>query len=294
MGNVIVSVVTPTFNRKEKLANLYHSLVIQSDKRFEWIIIDDGSIDQTEVYVGEIIKEQKINITYKKKKNQGKHSALNYSHNYINGKYVVIVDSDDVLLPNAINDIVVLWEKYGNDSQVAGITFQKISSNGIISDTKIKGEYISSMCKEFHGGFRGEHCEVFRKEIFTSKEFPIFLNENFMAEGVMWYLITQGKKTVYTELPIYRFEYLQDGLTRNIRKIMADNPNGAYWNAIQMINSEFGIKVKIKNGILAIYYGWLSKKDFKVIRKEINNKWIYFVAIVPYLWVKILWNKYVN
>ena len=293
MNEVIVSVVTPTYNRKKNLIDLYNSLTYQTDQRFEWIVIDDGSTDKTENLIQEFQIEDKIKITYLKKENHGKHTALNNSHKYINGLYVVVVDSDDILINNAIYIIIQKWNQYKDDNQIACITFQRKYKSGEVSDSKIKCEYISTYENEFYNGFRGDHCEVFRKERFTAMRFPEFDNERFIAEGAMWYLISKDYKVVYTDEVIYLCEYLQDGLTKNIRKIMAKNPQGAYWNALQMLHSKFGLKMKLKNAILAIYYGRLSKKKYNTIIKDMNNYPIFLLAFIPCIGLKLLWKKYI-
>ena len=294
MDEIIVSVVTPTYNRCTNLKDLYNSLAKQTDLRFEWIVIDDGSTDQTESLIKAFQKEHILNILYYKKSNHGKHTALNESHKFIRGCFVVVVDSDDTLTRDAIETIISTWDKYKTNTNIVGITFQRKFKNDRVSDSSIKGEYISTMEEEFHNGFVGDHCETFKAEIFKSKDFPVFDNERFMAEGTLWYLLSKDKEIVYSDKAIYVFEYLQDGLTKNIRKIMSKNPQGAYWNALQIINSNFGFKMRLKNGILAIYYGKLAKKKFNQIKKDINNSGIFALSFFPYLLVSVLWKKYIN
>ena len=106
-----VTVLTPTYNRGHLLGKLYDSLCRQTDKSFQWLIIDDGSVDNTEDVVKNFCAMNVLSIEYHKKNNGGKHTALNYSHSYIKGGYVVIVDSDDYLLPCAIEEIRRAWFK---------------------------------------------------------------------------------------------------------------------------------------------------------------------------------------
>ena len=99
-----LSIVTPTYNRGELLKRCFVSLLKQSDQDFEWIIVDDGSTDNTEEVVNGFTAD--FPVKYVKKENGGKHTALNKSHAYIQGKYVVILDSDDYLYPNTIELLV--------------------------------------------------------------------------------------------------------------------------------------------------------------------------------------------
>ena len=98
----LITIITPTYNREECLKKCWDSLCQQSFTRFQWLIIDDGSNDKTEEVVKGFIENSKFQIEYHKKKNGGKHTALNYSHPYIKGKYVAILSG----LPNQIGNIL--------------------------------------------------------------------------------------------------------------------------------------------------------------------------------------------
>ena len=91
----IVTILTPTYNRCDKLKDLYQSLLGQSNKDFIWFIVDDGSTDKTEEAVVAWQDNSPLRIVYKKKPNGGKHTALNYSYQYIETPLTFIVDSDD-------------------------------------------------------------------------------------------------------------------------------------------------------------------------------------------------------
>ena len=107
-----VTILTPTFNRKDNLIKLYNSLLEQKNNNFEWVIVDDGSTDGTEMKVKEFIKENKIKIIYYMKENGGKHTALNFGISKIDTDLTFIVDSDDWLKDNAIDEILSIHSKY--------------------------------------------------------------------------------------------------------------------------------------------------------------------------------------
>ena len=81
MSEIIITVFTPTYNRAYMIDKLYDSLCLQTCKDFEWIVVDDGSVDNTEELIQNFIQENKIHIVYYKQKNQGKHIAINKSKN---------------------------------------------------------------------------------------------------------------------------------------------------------------------------------------------------------------------
>ena len=89
-----VTIITPTYNRAELLKKLYQSLEQQNNKDFEWLIVDDGSTDRTKEAVEEITDNATFHINYIWKENGGKHTAMNFSHNF----YLVNKDVDVFLL----------------------------------------------------------------------------------------------------------------------------------------------------------------------------------------------------
>ena len=105
-----ITVFTPTYNRANTLKRAFYSLKNQTCKDFEWLIIDDGSSDNTHELVNQFKKESDFLIRYYWKSNGGRHTAVNYSYQYLNTPYVVTLDSDDELLPNAIEKMIKTWK----------------------------------------------------------------------------------------------------------------------------------------------------------------------------------------
>lgn len=98
---ILITVVTPSYNRFHTLPALYNSLQAQTSKCFEWLIVDDGSTDDTEALVETFIPDN-YKLRYIKKENGGKHTALNVAFLNVYTPLTFIVDSDDVLTPDAI------------------------------------------------------------------------------------------------------------------------------------------------------------------------------------------------
>lgn len=265
-----LTILTPTYNRDELLQRLYKSLCKQTCQEFQWLVIDDGSTDSTQELMEKFIKENEIHIEYEKKENGGKHTALNYSHSYIKGNYVVIVDSDDLLTYDAVEKIIRKWEQYDADSTIAGITFQRGKiENGQTFDNHIKGEYQSTFVQETNRGMHGDHCETVRSELFKRFEFPEFEDEYFIAEGAMWYSVTKGYKVVYTDEVVYLAEYLEGGLTKSGRILHVKNPKGCMWHASILLNRDFRLKIRMKNALLYICYGKFANIDKKSMLENV-------------------------
>ena len=121
-----LTIITPTYNRASCLKVCWESLQEQSCKDFQWLVVDDGSTDDTSA-VMDAIKQQNPDccIDYVRKKNGGKHTALNASHAYIKGKYGVVLDSDDRFVRNAVEQIITGWKDYAENAQVGQLIFLK-------------------------------------------------------------------------------------------------------------------------------------------------------------------------
>ena len=97
MKNIKLTIFTPTYNRANTLGRLYESLKIQSNQDFEWLIVDDGSSDDTQALIDSFIEEQILSIRYIKQSNAGKQAAWNNAVLNAQGEFFCGVDSDDAL-----------------------------------------------------------------------------------------------------------------------------------------------------------------------------------------------------
>ena len=163
---LFLSIITPTYNRANLLSACYASLCQQTDLDFEWIVIDDGSTDDTEA-VTRNFQTDSFPVFYRKKNNGGKHTALNAAHDLIRGKYVLILDSDDTLIPDAVASIKMEWGKWENDEAVGIVTFLKGSTvndpNCIVHDW---GKPVDIMRYRRTCIHSNDCCEVIRTELF--------------------------------------------------------------------------------------------------------------------------------
>ena len=125
-----LTIFTPTYNRKNELRDVYKSLLEQTNKEFNWLIIDDGSTDNTEDLVNEWIKNNKINIAYYKKENGGKHTAYNYALDKCDTDYMfVALDSDNTMTKEAVEQINNILNENKDCFGIVGPMFIKNGTN---------------------------------------------------------------------------------------------------------------------------------------------------------------------
>ena len=116
-----ITIFTPTFNRAFCLGNCYNSLLRQTSKDFKWLIIDDGSSDDTKDLVDRWILEGKIEIQYQYQENQGMHGGHNTAYSLIETELNVCIDSDDFMPDDAVENILILWKNRDLNENLAGI-----------------------------------------------------------------------------------------------------------------------------------------------------------------------------
>lgn len=270
----LATVFTPTYNRARLLKRLYESLKEQSDKDFEWIIVDDGSKDNTEEVVQGFIKEKSISIKYLKKENEGKHIAINVGCDMAEGELFFIVDSDDYIPKEAIEEVKRDWKKYRNNTGIAGLVYLKAWENGNLMGRKFeKDEFISNHVKEYNkGGVWGEKLKILRTEIFRKNKFPKYENEKYVGEHVLWIEVSRKYDLVYINKVLYIAEYLEDGLTMAGRKLRIENPLGGIKGAQVLMQKDMCLKLRIKNNLLYSAYSFFAEKSIKEIYKGAVEK----------------------
>ena len=173
------------------MPHLYKSLCQQTVKDFQWLIIDDGSQDNTCTIVKSMSNAPFL-LEYHYKENGGKHTALNYSHPYIKGDLVFIVDSDDTLTSDAVETILGDWQLYKNKKEIGIISYLKGRLDGSsIANSTAPDRYISThLDYRINHNIVGDMAEVIRTDVFQKYPLPVFPGERFMPEGWLWNLFT--------------------------------------------------------------------------------------------------------
>lgn len=251
----IVTVLTPTYNRAECLTNLFNSLMSQNSYDFVWMIVDDGSNDNTKEIVHTFISHAKFQINYLYKENGGKHTAINVGMAKIKTPLVIIVDSDDILLPAGIEKIILYNNKYKEYSGVCGFSFLRTTGNGEPILKLPKQEFIESHieCRIKHR-LKGDMAEVFYSDVLQKYPFPEFRGEKFLSEDIVWIEMGEKYKLVFINQPIYQCEYLSTGLTANDKKMKFMSPYGSMLRGLALMSPRCGLLSWLRGAIIYTCY----------------------------------------
>lgn len=281
----MITIFTPTYNRAYILPQLFESLLNQSNKDFEWLIVDDGSTDNTNELVNKFILKADFKISYLYQNNQGKHIAINTALDNITTKYFVTVDSDDVLLFNGIDLVLRNLCHINEKEKIICLAFphkQKSGFNLQINKEMSFCVFVSTpyeMLSKY--GIFGEFSLVFVHQIHLKYKYPQFKNENFIKESLVYNRIFQLYKLVYFNFSIVESEYLKDGLTNNFRNLLYNNPRGAALSHLEKANtSSYKLVDRLKE--MESYWDYES-----VFNKSFCNK----IMKVRSLRLKILFLK---
>ncbi|MCR5672079.1 MAG: glycosyltransferase family 2 protein [Butyrivibrio sp.] len=280
-----LTVITPTYNRGNKLSALYRSLVSQTDQGFDWLIVDDGSSDETSDIVKKWEEEKKISIRYIKKDNGGKHTALNVGIASIDSPWTFIVDSDDYLTEDAVETIRKKAET-DDGHDICGLAFLRKSSTGSFLTSKQvpKDGYKSDFINCRYGlEIRGDMAEVWKTSCLKEYPFPEYDNETFCSEDVVWIELAGKYKMRFYNIPIYICDYLEDGLTRSRRLQNLNSPKGVMHRGEVQLQAGLPFKFKCRAMLYFLVYGRVAGYSYSELFERSEHRALFILLFLPSL-----------
>ncbi|SMY35598.1 GalNAc(5)-diNAcBac-PP-undecaprenol beta-1,3-glucosyltransferase [Photobacterium malacitanum] len=284
---MLISVVTPTYNRAHLLERLIKSLKNQTQFNFEWIVIDDGSVDNTKEVISELTTESKFTIKYVYQENQGKHVALNVGFSEAKGDYLIILDSDDILANNAIE---IIERQFNLAKDIDIISF----CNKTLDNKDVGNMLHGFICSQLEYSYKykgtGDRTEVFSKKVYDNYRFPVFSGEKFCPEALVWNRMALKHKTKYVKDVIYFCEYQVDGLSSKIIEIRAKSPNATLLYYRELLNNPIPKLEKIKACIN--YWRFVCHSNKPLVKKTLGEITFYDFISVPFGVLYFLKDKY--
>lgn len=284
-----ITVYTPTYNRTYRLPDLYESLLRQTNRQFTWLIIDDGSTDDTSEMVSKWKDENRISIAYHYQENKGKQEACNWAHRLLQTELHVCVDSDDYLCDDAIEIILNEWDAIPNKENLAGLVGLDVYRDGSIVGTKFPEAVKTAKFSHFVKlGIRGDKKFVYRSDVIQSyPEYPSINGERFPAPGYLYRLIDQDYDLWLFNKPLCVVEYLPDGISKNKILQLKKNPNAFRFYRYERMRLAIDLKDKLKNTIHFICSSILAGKSvFKGNRYKLTTFFMLPFGFVLYIAVR--------
>lgn len=288
--------ITPTYKRCELLGKLYRTLVNQTTHEFVWIVINDGSPDDTDKYMKSIINSAPFEIRYLNKKNAGKASAVDDGLNLASDTdYAIIIDDDEELYSNAAETIIPYIEKYRN-TDCGGMEFLRDDKQGTPIGNYTKDDFFMSIqMRKRKNLYIDGYTGYFIKKIGNLRS-PHFKGEKYIGPGVLQCMVSNNSRLLWPNKSIGTTEYLEGGLTKQGRPLRLKNPKGMIYYSVLMQHPDSGMFLRFAYSVLGyayfIYAGLIVEEltseniDFYKLKK---------FACVPGFFLSMYWKlKYKN
>lgn len=248
-----VSVFTPTYNRAHLLLRLYEALCKQTFRDFEWVIVDDGSVDDTKNLILSFLNREGtfFPIRYFYQENGGKHRAINRGVKEAQGELFFIADSDDMLPPDALEKVARVYDDIKDDAFFAGVCGLDADFKGQLIGSGLPKSVIddTSINIRYKYGVTGDMKEVFRTDVLKEFPFPEIDGENFCPEILVWNRIAAKYKLRFFNQIAYQAEYQADGITSSIIKARMNSPIASMMTYTEMLGYNIPFIQKLKASI---------------------------------------------
>ena len=241
----LLTVFTPAYNRAHTICRTYSSLCQQTCHDFEWLVIDDGSIDDTQSLLRSYVDDGSfrgrndrfygyskdapwLKITYIYQDNQGMHGAHNTAYDNITTELNTCIDSDDFAPITCVEKIADFWSSIPERKKrkYAGLVGLDITENGCVIGSKFNHEETTLM-EFYHKGGRGDKKLVYRTDIVNEyPRYPLFPNERYVGLASLYNMIDQDYKLLTLNEPLVVVEYQIEGSSANMFKQYCRNPQG--------------------------------------------------------------------
>lgn len=253
-----ITVFTPAYNRAHLLGRLYESLLRQACQDFIWLVVDDGSTDNTRELVAGWQAEGRIEIQYAYKTNGGMHTAHNRAYELMQTELNVCIDSDDWMPDNAVERILAVWARYRGDPDVVGLIGLDVDPDGNTIGSSLPADGTRATLDELYQvhGCTGDKKLVYRNEVTArSPRFPEFEGEKLVPLSWLYTQIDQVGKLVTMNEALIVVEYQADGSSATVLKQYFQSPLG--FRALREVNIRYALRTRhrLKN---IIHYGFSS------------------------------------
>lgn len=293
------SILTATYNRAKYLPKLYKSIVdnIDEDYEIEWLIMDDGSTDDTEKVCKSFVNEKNLVVKYYKQENQGKMQAINNLAKYVSGELWIECDSDDYFVKNALKIIAKKSTMLQENKNLYALVFLKNENTSKLSGNKFPFEDKETTMFDlyFKHGVIGEKIIVFNSEIRKKYQYIIEPGEKFCTEARMYHQIDLKYNVRCYNQVVIEGEYQSDGYTKNIKKIFLESPKGHYEYFKEIFEHDMkGVSIKkrayaIKH--LILFSNIVNRNiDINNIKGNLNK----FIILLAWFPGKIKSKKYIK
>lgn len=282
MNKPFLTVFTPAYNRAYTLPRTYESMKQQKCTDFIWLIVDDGSSDNTAELVKQWQQEENdFEIQYVYKENGGMHTAHNTAYALIDTELNTCVDSDDALAPDAVQIIFDAWQKVKDKGYAGLLALDAEFSGKVIGKGFPEGLTETTLGGYYRNGGSGDKKLILRTDVVRQyPPYPTFEGERFVPLGSLYTMIDRDYKLSVLDAVVCLVEYMPDGSTHNMTRQYFRNPNGFRYGRLVTLSENTTLKRRL---VLYVHYAAESILAGKPIVKDAPNKLLGLMSI-PFGW----------
>jgi glycosyltransferase involved in cell wall biosynthesis len=258
-----LTVFTATYNRAYCLPQLYESLKRQTSKDFLWLIIDDGSEDDTKNLVNSWMTEKELSIDYIYQENKGMLGAHNKAYENILTPLSVCIDSDDFMPDDAVEKIINLWDRHGT-SGYAGMVGLDVFKNGEVIGSKFPNNLEEATFQELIDihKIQGDKKYVYRMDVIRNYlPYPSFEGEKFPAQDYVYRQIDKDYKLLVFNEVFCVVEYLPDGNSNNKITSYLRNPKSFAYYRLDRMKKAHSFSLRFKQAVHFVSSSIIAKNQ---------------------------------
>lgn len=281
------SILTATYNRAKYLPRLYKSMVDNMDDSYEieWLIMDDGSTDNTEEVCKNFVNKKNLVVKYYKQENQGKMQAINNLGQYVSGELWIECDSDDYFVKNAFQIIKQHYEKNKEQQDIYAFAFLKYDQNKKNMGQNFKKEKTTMFDLYFKEGENGEKALAFVADIRRKYHHELEHGEKFVTEARMYHKMDKDYKILCINEPIMICEYQESGYSKNINNEFINNPFGYYQYFYEILKNMDTKNIVFKKRLYVIkhyiLFSYLTHQKCRINVRGVKDKILIVLLYIP-------------
>ena len=288
--NERLTIFTPAYNRAHTLPRAFEALKRQSDKRFLWLIVDDGSTDNTrEVVEGFQSENCGFEIRYVYKKNGGMHTAHNLAYKLIKTELNVCIDSDDVIADDAVKAVLDFWDKNKAEKFAGIVGLDSDFEGNLIGKGFPEGLEKTTLSAYYRKKGSGDKKLVLRTDVVKKyPPYPEYEGEKLVPLGTLYALIDRDYELLVLNRVLCRVEYQSDGSGATIFYQYRQSPKGFMYSRIIRMKYAESFK-EAATGAIHYVSSCIFSKEKHFLKK--SPKKLLTVLAVPF---GVLLNLYIR
>lgn len=266
-----LTIFTPTYNRESLLPRAYASLKRQTCKNFQWLIIDDGSQDNTRTLIDSYKQENEIDIVYIYQENRGQYYATNTAITNARSELFAFLDSDDYLSDSAVERLIYYFEQIRDDESYAGVAGLKAYFDGRCVGGEVDYDILNCTNIDYRYKFRytGDKYECFKTELIKQHLFPTY-DGKYAPNALLWNRMSNKKMLRFFNEKLYFCEYVEGSMSSTIVKNRQSTPDAYLLHYSELSKYNIPLWLKFRAAINFWRFAPYSEKSISEKIKQLG------------------------